>query len=230
MIQSDKGMVPAPEVECPTNQQCILMNGQKTPGMCMNKNIPEVPSSYAPNSCTHQRFANNIQLFTSICMNANKDKCHQLDFCQWNGDVVDCPNPNTPMDAGQCGASSTANPAAGTTNQPSTTGSTATSTGGQLYPFWNTKQCVWSCPVMPTTAPDTCTHTAVDMTNQVKVNLCSKLSNQKVCQEDGCTWNLPKPIAPSKAPSTCTHFDTETQNTNRITQCQKYAKQQDCDQ
>lgn len=100
-------------------------------------------------------------------MQANKDKCLQTDFCKWNGDVVDCPNPNTAMKSDQCGAPSTANPAAGTANYPSTTGATSVppTTGGNLYPYWNTKQCVWSCPIMPSTGPDTCTHTAADMTN-----------------------------------------------------------------
>jgi hypothetical protein len=72
---------------------------------------------------------------------------------------------------------------------------------------------------MPTTAPDTCTHTAVDVTNDVKVAACSGLTDQKVCQEDGCNWNLPAAVAPSTAPSTCTHVETEVQNSKRISQC-----------
>lgn len=101
-------------------------------------------------------------------------------------------------------------------------------TNGHLHPFWDTKQCVWSCPVMPTTAPDTCTHTSADATNFDKVKMCSGISNMKVCQEDKCFWNLPEPVQPSKNPETCTHVATDSQNTKRIGECSTYKDDQSC--
>jgi hypothetical protein len=96
----------------------------------MNMNVPEVPRSYAPNSCTHQDWSNSIQFFTSICMKSSKDSCSNYDFCQWNGDVVDCPNPNTKMVEDQCGSSTAA-------AVPDTT--TAAVSTYYSAPFWNTK-------------------------------------------------------------------------------------------
>jgi hypothetical protein len=58
LVQTDKGMVPVPELACPAvTQTCVQINGQKTPGSCLNNNEPAKPVSYAPNSCTHQEWA-----------------------------------------------------------------------------------------------------------------------------------------------------------------------------
>jgi len=131
---------PAAGAFCPANQQCKQFNGDHTPGTCLNINDPPVPVSYKPNSCTHQSYASEFMYMTNLCAREqNKDSCEASLFCKWNGDVVDCPAPNTAMKTDQCGAPDAAfntaagtanyNPsstaAAGTANYPSTTGSTS---------------------------------------------------------------------------------------------------------
>jgi hypothetical protein len=136
---------------------------------------------------------------TNLCAKeGNKDSCEVSLFCKWNGDVVDCQSPNTDADVNFCGSPTAAvldtAATSDTTDVTATTDGLAIAATPYLAPFWNTKQCFWSCPVMPTTAPDTCTHTTTDVTNQDRVNMCSGITIQKVCEEDKCFWNLPEPV------------------------------------
>lgn len=87
----------------------------------------------------------------------NLANCESSLFCKWNGDVVDCPNPNSAAAPAtmQCASIDTS------TATGSTTGTTAAG-----MPFWDTKQCTWTCPVVPNYADNTCTHSAYDSTNQ----------------------------------------------------------------
>jgi hypothetical protein len=129
MTKTTTGMIPAPELPCPNvAQQCVQFNGQKTPGTCLNVNDPAVPVSYAKNSCTHKSFASKYMVFTNRCgapEMQNQKACENEVVCQWNGDKVDCQNPNTPMPTHMCGVPA-GTAVTGTANYPSTTGTSAT--------------------------------------------------------------------------------------------------------
>jgi len=57
----------------------------------------------------------------------------------------------------------------------------------------NQDGCHWNLPVAvsPSTAVNTCTHTAVDSQNTAKITLCMPLTSPVACIQDGCQWNKP---------------------------------------
>ena len=93
----------------------------------------------------------------------NLANCESSLFCKWNGDVVDCPNPNSAaapatMQCASIDSSTATGTAAG--NTAAYTAGSATGTTAAGIPFWDTKQCTWTCPVAPSYAENTCTHKA----------------------------------------------------------------------
>lgn len=164
-------------VACTGTQQCNQFNGPGTPGVCLDMNTPALPVSYEKHTCTHQPYASNYTYMTNLCQasQGSQQGCESNLFCKWNGEVVDCPVPNSA--------------------QPTTMGC---SQDGTYQPgWWDTKTCAWSCPINPNTTVDnknTCVHNITDSTNRTKIDQCPTFHDSQSCEQNACAWNYPVPL------------------------------------